>query len=155
METITEILAPLSPISPSSLLEEPRKVESPVYLVLLGIFLAAFVMGILLVAEAGRLSRGNRLHQRLIGRYGAWAAWLGGVGMIAIGLRYTQAPMFSKRLWTFLTALAMLAVAMHFAWYRIARYPAALTAYREEERKRRFLPARRPIRPARQPRRRR
>ena len=139
MESILEVL---SRFSPGSLLEDPRRVESPIYLVFLGIFVLALAAGLVLSIGAGRLSRENRLHRQLLGRYGAWAAWIGGVGILVIGLRYLNVPLFSKRLWTGLNLLAMLAVATHVVWYRIRRYPGEIAAYQEEERRRRLVTAR-------------
>jgi hypothetical protein len=132
----------LSKFSPGSLLEDPRKVDSPIYLVILGVFVLVFALGLVLAIGARRLSRGNRLHGQLLARYGAWGGWLGGVGMLVIGLRYTNVPLFSKRLWTILNVFAVFAVALHLVWYRIRRYPAEIAAYREDERRRRFLPSR-------------
>lgn len=136
------MLEALAKISPGALLEDPRRVDSPIYLVFLGVFVLVFVLGLVMAIGAQRLGQGNRLHQQLLGRYGAWGGWLGGVGMIVIGLRYTNVPLFSKRLWTALNVLAVLAVATHVVWYRIRRYPAEIAAYQEEERRRRFLRAR-------------
>jgi hypothetical protein len=72
--------------------------------------------------------------------YGQWAAWLGIAGVIIVGLRYANTTLLSKRLWTVLDLLAIGAVAGHLIWYRIRRYPADIAAFREEERKRRYLP---------------
>ena len=140
MEGLLDLLGQLSP---GLLLDDPRSAPGPVYPVLLGVFVVAFIVGLVLTIGSNRLSRGNRLQRRLIGRYGTWAAWLAGAGIVIIGLRYTNVALLSKRLWAALDILAMLAVAAHFVWYRVRRYPAEIAAYREEERKRRFLPSQR------------
>lgn len=163
MQTVLDALSQLSPesvldavarLSPESLLEDPRRVQSPVYLVLLGVFAAVLLLGLTLAIGSRRLSGGNRLHQRVMQRYGAWAAWLGGFGLVAIGLRYAAVPLLSKRLWSVLDVLAIMGVAAHFVWYRIRGYPREIAEYREEQRRRRFLALRRPSRPVRRPQRR-
>ena len=135
-----ELLAPLAELAPGRLLEDPRTVDSPIYLVLLGVFVVTFLLGLIISLNPPRLSRGNRLHRRILERYGTLAGWLGMVGIIIIGLRYTNVPLFSKRLWTVLDLLAVVAVGVHFIRYRLRVYPGEIAAYREQERRRRFIP---------------
>lgn len=112
------------------------------YLVALAIFALIFLFGAVVSIGANGFSRGSRLRRALLARYGAWAGWLGGAGMLAIALRYTNVPLFSKRLWTFLVGLSLLTLALHFVWYRLFRYPPDLAEERELGRRRRFLPHR-------------
>ena len=129
-----------SRISPGWLLEDPQKARSAGYLVVVGIFVIALIAGIVMSVGARRLSKGNRLHRRLLQRYGGWLGWLGGVGLLIVALRYADVQLLSKRLWTALDLLALIAVGVYFVVYRVRRYPQELADYREEERKRRFLP---------------
>ncbi len=137
----------LEKLAPGYLLQDPRTgVGSPVYLVALGIFVVVFLGGLVALLFRERFSQGNRLHLRIIERYATWASSLGGCGIVVILLRYANVPLFSKRIWTVLNLLAVLALLAHFVWYRVKVYPAQLAAYREEERKRRFLPTpKRPV----------
>lgn len=135
-----ELLEPLAEFAPGRLLEDPRTVDSPIYLVLLGIFVVTFLLGLIISLNPARLARGNRLHRRILERYGTLAGWLGLIGMIVVGLRYTNVPLFSKRLWTVLDLLAVVALCVHFFRYRLRVYPAEIAAYRDEERRRRFIP---------------
>jgi hypothetical protein len=128
-------------LSPKFFLEDPQRVRSPLYLVFLAIFFIACVSGILLTTFSKRLSKGNNLHRRIIDRYGTWLGWLGGVGIIVIALRYADIVLFSKRLWTFLDLLALVALGAHYLYYRTQKYPEQLATYREDERRRRYLPA--------------
>jgi hypothetical protein len=130
----------LTQLSPRFILEDPQRVRSPLYLVFLGMFVVSMIAGIVLVVGSRRLSRGNRLHHRIMQRYGTWLGWLGGIGIIVIAVRYADVQLFSKRLWTVLDLFALLAVGIHFILYRVKQYPADLAAYREEERRRRYLP---------------
>jgi hypothetical protein len=130
---------PLAGFAPGRLLEDPRTVESPIYLVLLSIFVVAFIAGLIMSLNPERLAGRNRIHRRLLQHYGALIGWIGLIGMIVIGLRYLNVPLFSKPLWTFLNFLALLAVIAHFVRYRLRFYPAEMAAYREEERRRRFV----------------
>ena len=114
--------------------------ESNVYLFMLGIFAVAFVVGLVFSIGAERLSRGNLVHRGIFYRYGAWAAWLGGVGMTIIGLRYLNIPAFSKRAWSVIDMIALFGVGLHLIWYSFKQYPSEMADYREEERRRRFLP---------------
>jgi hypothetical protein len=99
-----------------------------------------FVVGVIAATQATRLSRGNRIHRRMLDLYGQWAAWLGLAGVVIVACRYSNAPLLSKRIWTVIDVVAILAVAGHLIWYRIRRYPAEMAEYREEERRRRYLP---------------
>jgi hypothetical protein len=135
-----ELLDQLYKLSPGYLFTDPQGVHSPLYLPAAGVFAIVFLGGIFALLFRDRLSDGNRLHLRLIERYGTWASSLGAVGLLIILLRYASVPLFSKRAWTLLAVLSVIAVGAHYVWYRIKYYPEQLAAYLEEERKRRFLP---------------
>jgi hypothetical protein len=107
------------------------------------LFSVILVGGLIAIFGAGRLSQGNRLHRRLLARYGSWGVWLGLVGLGAVLLRFATVPLFSKRLWTVLDALAVIGVIAHYFWYRRREYAAEVESYLEQERRRRFLPPRR------------
>ena len=136
MDTISEALAEFAP---NRLLQDPRSVDSGIYLYILGFFTVVFVVGLLLSLMPDRFARGNTLHRRIFARYGAWVAWLAAAGVVAVGLRYVNVPLFSKPLWTFLHLLAVLGVGAHALWYRIARYPDDRADYEEEQRRRRHI----------------
>lgn len=147
MESVIEFLAKLSP---AFLFEDPRTVQSPAYLGFLGIFIIAFVAGLDTVLFSERLSRGNRLARQVLDRYGRWLAWVGALGILAVGLRYTNVVLFSKRIWTILDFLILLGVLGHLIWYLRLHYPAELAAHQDAERRRKFAPGRRaPIAPRR------
>jgi len=153
---LDEFAQQLAKLSPGYLFQDPRTgVHSPLYLVAAAVFAIVFVGGIAALLYRERISQGNRLHLRILERYATWAASLGGSGLIVVVLRYANVPLFSKRAWAVLNVLALVALFAHFAWYRAKHYPEQIAAYREEERKRRFLPStRRPV-SVRRPRRRR
>ena len=131
-------------IAPGSLLAEARGSEGPAYyIIFLTLFSVVFLAGLVAMFGANRLSKDNRLHRRLFGRYGSWGIWLGLVGLMAVGLRFATVPLFSKRLWSVLDALAVVAVAAHYVWYRRHEYAAEMSSYVEQERRRRFQPPRR------------
>lgn len=136
MDSITEALAEFAP---NRLLDDPRAVESGIYLFILGFFAVVFLIGLVFSLMPDRLARGHRLHRRLFERYGAWAGWLGGAGLLIVAVRYANVPLFSKRLWTLLDFIAVVVVAAHAVWYRIARYPDEHADYLEEQRRRRYL----------------
>jgi len=133
------VLDALGEFAPGRLLEDPRSVDSGIYLFVLGFFGLVFLIGLAFSLMPDRIARGHRLHRQLFERYGAWAAWFGGAGLLIIALRYVNVPLFSKRLWTLLDVLAILAVAGHALWYRIARYPDDIADYLEEQRRRRYI----------------
>ena len=136
MDDITQALAEFAP---NRLLEDPRTVDSGIYLVILGFFALVLVLGLLLSLMPNRVARGNRLLRQVYERYGAWAAWLGGAGLLVVGLRYANVPLFSKRLWTLLDLAAILIIVGHVVWYRFARYPDDRADYLEDQRRRRYL----------------
>jgi len=137
VDTLLDILGR---ISPGHLFEEPRPVVSSVYLVLAAIFAVVFVVGLVFALRPNLLAHGNRLVRRLTALYATWYAWLGGIGLVVIGLRYMSVSLLSKRIWTVLDVLAILAVTGHLLYYRLRRYPDDLADYLEEERRRRFIP---------------
>jgi len=137
---VDELLQLLGHLTPGELLVDPRSTPSAVYLGLLAFFLIVGVGGTLASVLSSRLARGNRIHQRLLDVYGQWAAWLGFAGVVIVGLRYANVSLLSKRIWTILDLLAIAAVAIHFIVYWVRKYPAEIAAYRDEERKRRYLP---------------
>ena len=125
-------------LSPSHLFEDPSPVTSGIYVDL--VFLLAFTMlfGVLASVRPQLFVRDNTFHQQIMRQYGGWVAWLSGVGVVLIGLRYTNAPFFSKRLWTAADLIALLVVAAHFARYRLSSYGDDLAGYQEEQRRRHF-----------------
>src|SRR4051794_7063463 len=98
----------LGPFWPGRLFEDPRAAESPLYWVVLGIFAAVFIGGLVMWIGARHWSHGNRIHHRLFDLYGQWFAGLGGAGIVIVLLRYAHVPLFSKRLWTLLDLLIIL-----------------------------------------------
>jgi len=130
----------LGPFWPGRLFEDPRAAESPLYWVVLGIFAAVFIGGLVMWIGARHWSHGNRIHHRLFDLYGQWFAGLGGAGIVIVLLRYAHVPLFSKRLWTMLDLLIILLVAAHFWRYRVTEYAREMAEYQEDERKRRFYP---------------
>jgi hypothetical protein len=135
-----ELLDQLYKLSPGYLFSDPRGVHSPLYVPAAILFAIVFLGGVFALLYRERLSAGNRLHRGIIERYATWAASLGAWGLITVLIRYASVPVFSKRAWTVLAVLSVVAVFAHFIWYRVKFYPEQLAAYREEERKRRFLP---------------
>ena len=142
-----EFAQQLAKLSPGYLFQDPRtSVHSPLYLVAALLFAVVFVASIFALLNRDRLSKGNRLHRRIIERYATWGASLAGSGLVVVLLRYANVPLFSKRIWSVLSVLSMFALLAHYIWYRTKFYPEQIAAYREEERKRRFMPtARRPV----------
>lgn len=136
MEVITEVF---SEFAWPRILEDPGRVQSNAYLVLLGLLAVLALIGLVLGLQASSWARGNGLHEQLLRGYGGWLLWLAIVGILAVALRYTGAPFFAKRLWLVLDLLAMTLLALHFLWYRLFRYAADAARYAEEERRRRFL----------------
>jgi hypothetical protein len=130
----------LSSVSLQFFFEDPQRVRSNLYIFFGFIFLASLVTGGVLAVADRRLSKGNRLHRTLLHRYGSWLGWLGGVGLLVLAIRYADIQLFSKRIWTVLDLFAILAVIIHYVWYRVRRYPDDLALYREEERRSRHLP---------------
>lgn len=128
-----------SHIAPAHLLEDRPPVGSPIYLVLLGIFIAVVTLGSVVTLWVGRWAGGNRLHAAILSRYSSAAVWIAGYGILAVALRYTSAIFFAKRLWVFLAVVGLIGLALHLLWYRWAQYPEEAARYREEERRRRYL----------------
>jgi phosphatidylglycerophosphate synthase len=138
----------LGPFWPGRLFEEPRSTDNPLYWVVLALFVAVFIAGLVMWLGRKRLAKGNRIHQHLFDLYGQWATGLGGAGILIVPLRMLGIPLFSKRLWTLLNLLAIVAVAAYFVRYYRTQYPQQMAEYREEERKRRFYPTPRRARPS-------
>jgi hypothetical protein len=143
VDTLLDILGR---ISPGHLIEEPRPVISGVYLILAAIFVVVAVVAGILYLRPNLITRENRLLRRIVRVYTAWYFWLGFIGVGLIGLRYLTIPLFSKRIWTVLDVLALLAVTGHIVYYYKRTYQDDLEDFLEAERRRRFMPQpRRPV----------
>ena len=137
MDFLDDILARLSP---GHILEDPSRVENPAYVYVGGILAILGLLGLILAQRPHLLARGNTLHQRIIETYCGWLVWICGFGILAVIVRYANAPFFSKRLWIVADLLALLGLGGHFAWYRWRRYRIDLEAYAEAQRRQRFRP---------------
>lgn len=136
MDILADLL--LFQLSPAHLFDDPAPAESSLYRDLLFVLGSAAVLGLLLSLRPQLFAGPNLLHQRILRRYGTWLGWIALVGILVIGLRYTNAPFFSKRLWTLLDVLALLLLAGHGVRYRLTQYPDDAAQYEEEEHRRRF-----------------
>ncbi|MSQ23534.1 MAG: hypothetical protein EXR58_03125 [Chloroflexi bacterium] len=137
MEFLTDLLAL---ISLGHILEDPTRVESPAYIYLGAVLAVLGIIGLLLAQRPRLLSRENALHQRIIATYGGWLGWLSAFGVVAVIVRYANAPFFSKRLWLAIDVLGILGLAGHLAWYRVKRYQVDLASYIELQRHQRLRP---------------
>ena len=135
MDFLTDLLGSLSP---AHLFEDPRPVQSPVYIGIAVVLALLSVVGVVPYFRPQLLSRGNGFHAGLMREYGGWLLWLAITGLVTVLLRYASVPFFSKRLWLAADLASLLALGGYFAWYRVTRYQADRAAYEEAQHQRRF-----------------
>jgi hypothetical protein len=73
------------------------------------------------------------------------ATWIFGIGLTFFAFRALELPLLGMRLWLYLSVLALIVAAGLGLWYRLARYPAALARYQQEQARQQYL---RPSQPA-------
>jgi hypothetical protein len=101
-----------------------------------GVAVAIVVLGVALRAFGARHGARTRIAQRIIG----WGLALQLAGLLALGLRWLDAPIISLRIWLFLQLIAEVVAAGYLWWWLRARYPGVLAQYEWEDRKRAYLP---------------
>jgi hypothetical protein len=112
-------------------------------------YLVVFVLGLAACVLANRLLgrrfRDHALHLRLTRRATQVATWIFGIGLTFFAFRALELPLLGMRLWLYLSVLALIVAAGLGLWYRLARYPAALARYQQEQARQQYL---RPSQPA-------
>ena len=102
---------------------------------------AALAVAILLLGWVMRtFSEYHAVNSRLTRRIVTWGVLLQIVGLLILGLRATDFPLLSLRLWIFLHLAAEVAAAGFLIRWMRTRYREELEVYEWEERKRAYLP---------------
>jgi hypothetical protein len=135
LDTVVEFL---SRLNPASLFEDPGPVESPLYLNLAFVLAALLILGVFVSARPRVIAGANRVQEMALRRYGGALAWIAGSGLVVVGLRFTNAPFFAKRIWLVLALMSLLTLGVHGLWYRLTQFPRDVAAQAEAERRRRL-----------------
>jgi hypothetical protein len=114
--------------------------SSPLYWVLGLLCLVLLLAALYVYLQSPRRFGEHRLHRRLARRYAILVGGFSGLGLATVTFGFLTVPFLSKRLWLAAALAGLAATAAHAALYFRRRYPAALLAYRERERRQRYLP---------------
>jgi hypothetical protein len=121
----------------------PKALEAygPFAIAYVAVFGLGLVAALLLGRWFDRRFREHALHRRLARRATQIAAWIFGVGLTFFAFRALELPFLGMRLWLYLSVLAVLAAIGLGIWYWLARYPAELARYEQEQARQQYLRA--------------
>ena len=131
----------LGKLSPAYWWTDPgTTIEGPVvigFTALLGVVLALSVAVWIL---APRLAPDERPKQRIIATMARWSLGFAAAGLLLLLFRWQIVPFLSKRLWFIMWGASIIAGIAYAVNYWKTVYPLRRVAWREAERKRRYLP---------------
>ncbi|HZR98599.1 MAG TPA: hypothetical protein VFE37_07835 [Chloroflexota bacterium] len=126
---------------PSLWLTDPAQGSTALfYLLLADLFALLLIGGLIAYALAPRLMKRHRIRIRLFRQLMGWLAAIGALGAFWTLARMLGAPLFARPLWLYVTFIALLVVLGYHAYYWRRRYPAEISAYEEQVRRRRWMP---------------
>lgn len=119
----------------------PQQVMGPFAWLFLVIMLALFGVSVYIYFfKRIEWKRTNSVLRRAAERWGPWFMWVSGIGLAFIVLRVVQLDILNKRLWLYLTFLAMLAlIGWFYYWYRTA-LPQQIAKYEKTQRAKQYMP---------------
>ena len=127
--------------TPGELLADHLFGFTPPFYVLLGVLFALLLVGSIVVYFlAPRLVRGHRLRAKVLRQFVAWLGGVSALGVFWVVCRSVGLPLFARPLWLWFTLIALGAVIGYYAYFFRKTYPRQISAYEEEQRRRRYLP---------------
>lgn len=125
-------------LDPQYMLQPPYQDEivGPASLIFLGIFAVGFIVATFLYLRPPARVRAHGLRLRLSQRIANALMWTFGIGLVFFGFRALGLPFLGWRLWTYVTALALVVVVGYILYYLRTSYPKELAGYEAQQLKR-------------------
>jgi hypothetical protein len=111
------------------------------------LFGAVFITCAFLFVDANRRFANHKLNRDTVRRFATWLMWVSAMALFFFGVRALQTPILTleKRIWLYLSFLALLLVIAKIVHYMRTEYPSKLAAFeRSRERRAWQHAARRP-----------
>jgi hypothetical protein len=107
---------------------------------LIGAYIALALAILLLGAVMRVFSARHAVRLRVTNATVTWGIALQLIGLVILGLRVTDFPLLSLRIWMTLHLIAELAAAGYLVWWMQTWYPQEAAEFEWQERKRDYLP---------------
>lgn len=111
----------------------------PLAMAYLGLSAVGLLVAVFFATWGKRLFKGNPSLQRVVGLYATVGYSAFGIGLILLVLRVLEVPFLSMRLWTYLSAIVIVATGSFVLYFHLVRYPKIVEEQRQQEIKRRYL----------------
>ncbi len=115
------------------------EVTQPVYLGLLIFFAVGFLISAGLYLRPPAAIKAHDVKRRATLRFSNWFMWAFGVALVLFVFQVMGLPLIGIRLWTWITLVGIVAVALLTLYYFARRYRADLATYAARQEKRAYL----------------
>lgn len=115
------------------------EVQSPLWIGLLIFFAAGFLISAGLYLRPPATIRAHEVKRGAVMKYSNWFMWAFGVALVFFAFQVMGLQFIGIRLWTWITLVGILAVAILTVLYVVRQYPAEIEAYEARQTKRAYL----------------
>lgn len=115
------------------------EVTQPLYLGLLIFFAVGFLISAGLYLRPPAVIKQHDVKRRATLRYSNWFMWAFGVALVFFAFQVMGLQLIGLRLWTWITLVGIVAVALLTLYYFVRRYPAEMAANAARQEKRAYL----------------
>lgn len=112
------------------------EMKGPVAITFLIVFALGFVASLLLYLRPPAQLKTPALKRRLVTGYASWLLWAFGFGLVSYLFQLMGLPFLGWRVWTWVSALVVVAVVAYIAYHWRTRYRSQLAAYEAQQAKR-------------------
>jgi len=130
-----------NPLSWDYLTNVPTRdqIFGPLAITYLAIFALGLLVTVLVNNQVRRIFPNDRLHRETLHKITYRAMWGWVTGLIFFGCRVLGLNFLGWRLWEYVCMVAALACIAYTAWWLRVKYPARVTKFRKEQRRKAYL----------------